>query len=315
LDRAGPFFFREPAHAWDKIEEEIRVVPFDAWTFARIAYLTGESPTNLIALNFAWLSISLDVCNHERHTVASMRFCATGHTWQLEGRAETYLTGRKATAELKACLLSEPLSLTPFELNAPGRGNIGWDGQHFLEERTFSPPQSAYTEKFEFRIHEAKLMQSSELEVKKRRFTGKWPPPALLETVPNWIFALDEECRPGQDETTLKPATNQQTIDYHIAYTSGEAWLPDGRILPCLIGLDDGQPASVICLDDDTAWEVPCHPKGVIVEMCLAAEHEDRFPIRVVSRLSQSKRDPSMTVRLMITKDGKVLPWDFKQAQ
>src|SRR5262245_52114629 len=45
------------------------------------------------------------------------------------------------------------------------------------------------------------------------RFTGENPPLSLWARFPNWQNAIEEETFPGQDETTLRPADNQQTID------------------------------------------------------------------------------------------------------
>ena len=70
---------------------------------------------------------------------------------------------------------------------------------------------------------------------KKLRFTGEWPPFALLAKYPNWEFALDEEGEEGQDETTIRPAANQTVIDDITAFTAGTAVLADGRSFPAIL--------------------------------------------------------------------------------
>ena len=70
---------------------------------------------------------------------------------------------------------------------------------------------------------------------KKLRFTGDAPPIHLWEQFPNWEYALDEEGEEGQDETTLRPAANQTSIDEHAAFTAGTATLADGTDLPALL--------------------------------------------------------------------------------
>ena len=67
------------------------------------------------------------------------------------------------------------------------------------------------------------------------RFTGANPPPNLWDRYPNWENAIDEEGEPDQDETTLRPSSNQRTIDDHVSFTAGEAVFADGRKVPALL--------------------------------------------------------------------------------
>lgn len=69
------------------------------------------------------------------------------------------------------------------------------------------------------------------------RFTGQNPPRHFWTRYPNWENAIDEEGFPDQDETTLRPASNQSSIDRFVTFTAGEAALADGRILPAFISL------------------------------------------------------------------------------
>jgi hypothetical protein len=73
------------------------------------------------------------------------------------------------------------------------------------------------------------------------RFTGANPPPSIWPRYPNWENAWDEEGVRGQDETTLRPAENQQTIDKKMTFTAGDAHLKDGRILPALLIMVSGE--------------------------------------------------------------------------
>ena len=62
------------------------------------------------------------------------------------------------------------------------------------------------------------------------RFTGNNPPVGLWPRYPNWQNAYDEEGVPGQDETTLRPADNQQVIDDDVSFSAGDAALANGQI-------------------------------------------------------------------------------------
>ncbi len=80
---------------------------------------------------------------------------------------------------------------------------------------------------------------------KDLRFTGENPPPSLWTRFPNWENAYDEEGVPGQDETTLRPADNQQTIDDEISFTAGDAVLANGGSIPAFLCLLDCEPGWV----------------------------------------------------------------------
>jgi hypothetical protein len=69
------------------------------------------------------------------------------------------------------------------------------------------------------------------------RFTGENPPPSLWARFPNWQNAYEEEGLPDQDETTLRPADNQLTIDDEVSFTAGDAVLASGQTVPSLLGV------------------------------------------------------------------------------
>jgi hypothetical protein len=73
------------------------------------------------------------------------------------------------------------------------------------------------------------------------RFTIESPPVDLLSTIPNWEYALDEEGRSDQDETTLRPAESQASISTDVVFTSGVLDLADGSQCTALLEIMDGR--------------------------------------------------------------------------
>ena len=89
------------------------------------------------------------------------------------------------------------------------------------------------------------------------RFTGEWPPRSLLSTYPNWENALDEEDVPGQDETTLRPAEEQEVITTEVAYTAAEIEQADGTRLGALINLYGGEVDTIIgFVTESDGWTI-----------------------------------------------------------
>lgn len=84
------------------------------------------------------------------------------------------------------------------------------------------------------RDREASFLSSSNL-----RYTGDWPPPEVLQQYANWEYALDEESAEGQDETTLRPSINQESIDSEVNYTAGWVTQANGQRLLAILELDD----------------------------------------------------------------------------
>jgi hypothetical protein len=88
------------------------------------------------------------------------------------------------------------------------------------------------------------------------------PPASAVEIYPNWVPALDEEGEPGQDETTIRPDDEQRSIGPFTIYTAADAKLPNGRIVPALIGqldatfLHKGEVDVIVVYDGRRRWRV-----------------------------------------------------------
>jgi hypothetical protein len=67
------------------------------------------------------------------------------------------------------------------------------------------------------------------------RYTGCWPPIEVLTQYPNWEYAIDEEPIEGQDETTIRPASNQSDISQEVAFTAGVVTQPNGQRLTAIL--------------------------------------------------------------------------------
>jgi hypothetical protein len=133
------------------------------------------------------------------------------------------------------------------------------------------------------------------------RFTGENPPPSLWARFPNWQNAYEEEGLPGQDETTLRPADNQQTIDDDVSFTAGDVIFANGQPARALLGLLCGELDWVYVYprpEQDECWvlgyDVPSQRwvaknedwflrgKGILRT---PVEDLGVFPLRIVSRL------------------------------
>lgn len=73
---------------------------------------------------------------------------------------------------------------------------------------------------------------------RRLRFTGEAPPPELLESIPNWSHCLDEEYVEGQDESTLRPDTEQSFITDDTAATAVVGTDAAGRAVTGLLFCD-----------------------------------------------------------------------------
>lgn len=104
------------------------------------------------------------------------------------------------------------------------------------------------------------MMPLTELLMEERhRFTGENPPVHLWDRFPNWQNAYEEEGLPDQDETTLRPADNQQSIDDEVSFTAGNAVLADGQTVPALLVVMSGELDAVHVYPDpsqDDCWIV-----------------------------------------------------------
>lgn len=91
----------------------------------------------------------------------------------------------------------------------------------------------------------------------KLRFTGEWPPASILTRYPNWEYALDEEGVEGQDETTLRPESQQAMITENTAYTAASANQADGTHRMAIVAIISGQIDAVdVFTNDRDAWRM-----------------------------------------------------------
>lgn len=132
------------------------------------------------------------------------------------------------------------------------------------------------------------------------RYAGCWPPLATLAEYPNWVFALDEEGEQGQDETTIKPETQQLYISQETSFTAADVMLADGSSKTAVITLEDTIPSALDVLDGQDWWSVQ-RGRGSqweTVDNSWLPEEERRpgvslrdkniFPLSVKSRLPRS---------------------------
>lgn len=134
------------------------------------------------------------------------------------------------------------------------------------------------------------------------RFTGTSPPQSLWARYPNWQNAYEEEGLPDQDETTLRPADNQQVIDDDVSFSAADVELADGTRRSALLSLIAGEAGWVYGYPDprqDVCWalryDVPTRRwvamnddwflKGDPALVPVPVDRAGTFPMRVWSRL------------------------------
>lgn len=124
---------------------------------------------------------------------------------------------------------------------------------------------------------------------------GLWP------RFPNWQNAYEEEGFPDQDETTLRPADNQETIDDDVTFTAGDALLANGQTVPAMLSMLSCELGWIYVYpypSKDICWVLSFHvpsqrwtamnddwflQSGGLVRV--PVENSSVFPIRVTSRL------------------------------
>ena len=112
------------------------------------------------------------------------------------------------------------------------------------------------------------------------RYTGKWPPLEVLNNYPNWEYALDEEGVEGQDETTLRPESEQSYITDDTAFTAGKVTQADGTIKDAILELIDGTVYLMdVFKDTTTTWRVVKSPSGWIPFHQHWLPEKDRMPV------------------------------------
>jgi len=246
-----------------------------------------------------------DVTDNRRQLAAQLICIVRQDNVQAVARAASYSTSRQVIDELRDLLNASPADVAQYSWKMPTWGqavSIGYgeEGAFNKEEQptrvaTELPhPNAVYCEYKSVPPHRSRL---------PHRYTGGWPPPVVLDEIPNWQNALDEEGVPGQDESTIKPAENQRTITDDAEYTAADVVVADGRETPALIELDSGRPERVICFDGQVTREISCvRGDAPIIPVPDASRY--LFPIRVVSRLSQNLRNPDDRLRFTLDDHG-----------
>jgi len=146
------------------------------------------------------------------------------------------------------------------------------------------------------------------------RFTGENPPVGLWPRFPNWQNAYEEEGFPDQDETTLRPADNQETIDDDVSFTAGDAVLANGQIVPAMLGVLSCELGWIYVYPDpslDVCWVLSFHvPSQRWTAMNdvwflqgdglvrVPVENSSVFPIRVTSRLPLQRKGEIITLEI-----------------
>ena len=146
------------------------------------------------------------------------------------------------------------------------------------------------------------------------RFTGENPPVDLWSRFPNWQSAYDEEGLPGQDETTLRPADNQVTIDDDVTFTAGDAVLANGQRVPALLGVLSGElgwvyvypePSQEICWM--VTFDVPSQRWAAMNDewflesaevIRVPVKDSAVFPMKVMSRLRLDSSDRQISTTI-----------------
>src|SRR5262249_32696702 len=99
------------------------------------------------------------------------------------------------------------------------------------------------------------------------RFTDKPVPRVVLENVANWVHAYGEEGRKGQDESTIKPQSQQRKIDTNTQYTAVDIWLANGDTTIGLLMLSSCDPRSISVYEGDCIWCVGLNVRTGLWEM------------------------------------------------
>lgn len=336
-ERAGPFFFQEPGLKWERLDEDqvIRVHRAE-WALARLICLVCDIDPQfdvravLVVADEA-IRLPFQVRDARGSPVAELALFASRSDVRWQGAARSYPIGKGAATELEDLMAAEPERLAECRIEVPWRKAIGWNGKKFLGQRILKRPEyyakaaiaarQAGRERLNARLQVERHFVVREFAAEENdpsrnrsgrasRFTDIWPAPLLWAVTPNWTRALDEEGDRDQDETTVKPASEQRFISEDVDYTAGDAWLPDGRTIPALLHVISGEPRRIVGFEDATFWEFHCgpEPQG---QPQLTAEQRQRFPLRIVSRLSRSLREPGATIRVIIDETGRVSPWQF----
>lgn len=91
---------------------------------------------------------------------------------------------------------------------------------------------------------------------KPLRYTGCWPPVEILEKYPNWVFALDEEGEPDQDEATIKPESQQTFISDETDFSVATVTLANGMITPGILTFLSGKIDNIAVFNGHDWWQL-----------------------------------------------------------
>jgi len=134
--------------------------------------------------------------------------------------------------------------------------------------------------------------------MQKLRYTGPClPPPEVLAEFPNWVFAVDEEDVEGQDETTIRPESQQLYISAETEFTAADVTLASGAVHPTIITMEDKKPQAeerkpqALDVWNGNGWwgMVNCGESWRVSEDWGARSDDPKvFPLRVDARLKWS---------------------------
>jgi hypothetical protein len=138
-----------------------------------------------------------------------------------------------------------------------------------------------------------------------------------VEIYPNWVPALDEEGEPGQDETTIRPDDEQRSIGPFTIYTAADAKLPNGRIVPALLGqldatfLHKGEVDVIVVYDGRRRWRVSTYDHDDSWEPAEEGptkKHGDirAFPMQIRSRLPLGESLAGRRIERILYPDGRM---------
>lgn len=147
------------------------------------------------------------------------------------------------------------------------------------------------------------------------RFTGDFPPFDVLERLPNWENALDEEGVAGQDETTIRPTEEQHVLTPEVVFTAGVIIQADGRRFPAMLEVPTGSIEGLtVYQNHDWGWTIRLlgsPPKWVPLAFewlpeeerppCVSLGDPRVFPLVVESVLSWPDGD---RMKVVIPKQG-----------
>jgi hypothetical protein len=127
--------------------------------------------------------------------------------------------------------------------------------------------------------------------------------------------AYDQEGLPSRDETTLRLADNQKTIEDDVSFTAGNAVVADGQSAPALLGLLYGELDCVLGLfraraktnvgrrdlDPQSQRWIAANEDWILRIagiLPIPVEDSDIFPLRIISRLPLQRSGEVIAVEI-----------------